>query len=1029
MPSNYDYSGIRHYSPSLGLGLKLDTGLGTLRDVTNLHNGNLVLDVLDFALPFYNSPLMLKRYFNSRCDIVGMFGYGWHSNWEMKIIVSGNNRYFIDATGAQWLFTWNGTAYVRPAGLFATLEYANSIYTLTNMHDKSVATFDASGNLTSLENSIGVLHTVTRVAGHITKIESCHIEESGMPVRRSVEFSYDGDLVISVKENLESLEIRYEYSGNFLNKVIYPNQMTMFFAQDAPLTYFYVFDTSAREWQYQFANDKVYQKVIPDGTHPFTFTYNVNQTVVTDGRNKNWTHNFNVNGCRTSLVTPRSKTYSWTYNSDNQILTHVLPGAITAVTNTYNVNGTIATTTDALSKQYGFTWDQNDLLTTITDPDSNTISFTYNNLRQIATVTNQESETTGYDYSTLGAIETVTDPKGFITKFENNVYGQAVKTIDPLGQQSEVTYDIASMVPVALIGKNARTTSFAYDANKRLLSKTFPSGQHVDYTWCGHSIGRIACRAYEKDVPAAFLDYLVYTYDKNGRVLTIDNVAGGMTSYSYDGVGNISTVYGKDGQLRSYTYDDDGNLTLSSIEATSYAFLVDDRGWRTRITYPNNWYADIAYNNRGQITIIDLKNASNVLQHRISYGYDNLALVSQIYNYNDASGTTYGETSFKRDDIGRILTETREATGYGTDYLLNLSYDANSNLLGITNKSNEGLHMNYDALNRLVCYKDDTAGSTGIFSYNSQGLLKAQEVAGAITKFSYDANGVLTGITDTNGDTHTFDFDLLGHLRGYDDGTRESVFAHNGSARLADYNNATESWRGYYHWCRTKFLGYVDDSANTYYILPDANGSTAVIFTPTAVVNRIEYDCLGKIRQQTTTPQVELGWKTGMNLTGLPDYVINCSKIIHNTQNGRAFEIGHQSPAAMAFGPSTWDITQANCSEHILPRSSACATWFVNDIMFYEVLFTASTIGSILALQSTLSLLLVGGGAFIIGALEYSVGLLTQIKATLSARMNENCGFAIACIRSGYVSLHRDPNVRNFTPTPLPSQGGTQHAS
>jgi len=39
-----------------------------------------------------------------------------------------------------------------------------------------------------------------------------------------------------------------------------------------------------------------------------------------------------------------------------------------------------------------------------------------------------------------------------------------------------------------------------------------------------------------------------------------------------------------------------------------------------------------------------------------------------------------------------------------------------------------------------------------------------------------------------------------------------------------------------------------------------------VIFTPTAVVNRIEYDSLGKIRQQTTSPQVELGWKTGMSL-------------------------------------------------------------------------------------------------------------------------------------------------------------------
>ena len=58
-----------------------------------------------------------------------------------------------------------------------------------------------------------------------------------------------------------------------------------------------------------------------------------------------------------------------------------------------------------------------------------------------------------------------------------------------------------------------------------------------------------------------------------------------------------------------------------------------------------------------------------------------------------------------------------------------------------------------------------------------------------------------------------------------------------------------------------QLLGYEDDT-DTYYIVPGAHGSTKVIFNDAGnVVNRIDYDCLGKIRNQTTTPQLELLWR------------------------------------------------------------------------------------------------------------------------------------------------------------------------
>jgi len=148
----------------------------------------------------------------------------------------------------------------------------------------------------------------------------------------------------------------------------------------------------------------------------------------------------------------------------------------------------------------------------------------------------------------------------------------------------------------------------------------------------------------------------------------------------------------------------------------------------------------------------------------------------------------------------------------------------------------------------------------GIFSYNCKSMLKAKEVDGDITKFDYDAYSVLNQITKPNADELDFDFDMLGRLRKYETSNRESAFDMDGTKRLGDFEDKTDEWRRY-HWCKQHLLGYKDDS-NTYYFLTEPDGSVEVIFTHAGTtVNRLEYDFLGKLRNQTTTPQVELLWR------------------------------------------------------------------------------------------------------------------------------------------------------------------------
>ena len=138
-------------------------------------------------------------------------------------------------------------------------------------------------------------------------------------------------------------------------------------------------------------------------------------------------------------------------------------------------------------------------------------------------------------------------------------------------------------------------------------------------------------------------------------------------------------------------------------------------------------------------------------------------------------------------------------------------------------------------------------------------------------------------IIKPNADELDFDFDMLGRLREYETSSRESAFAMDGTKRLGDFEDKTDEWRRY-HWCKQHLLGYKDDS-DTYYFLTEPDGSVEVIFTHGGTaVNRLEYDFLGKLRNQTTTPQVELLWRGKQKLDSINFYVL--ANFVYTPQTG-----------------------------------------------------------------------------------------------------------------------------------------------
>ncbi len=228
-----------------------------------------------------------------------------------------------------------------------------------------------------------------------------------------------------------------------------------------------------------------------------------------------------------------------------------------------------------------------------------------------------------------------------------------------------------------------------------------------------------------------------------------------------------------------------------------------------------------------------------------------------------------------RDNVGRITEEdkTNVQGVWGSAYTLTQTYDNNGNMTQLQDTSSGKTHnFTFNDINLLTNISE--GNNATVFNYNTIGLLTSRVFTPGVgpqetTSFAYNNYKVLDLITTPSAAALKFNIDLLGNLRNYETSSRDSGFDFDSVKQLGEFDQDDNEWKRY-HWCKNYLLGYEDDD-NTYYIVTDIYGSTVVIFNSNSVQNRIIYDNLGKIRSQTTTPQVGLLYRGDFMLTGIDD--------------------------------------------------------------------------------------------------------------------------------------------------------------
>lgn len=304
---------------------------------------------------------------------------------------------------------------------------------------------------------------------------------------------------------------------------------------------------------------------------------------------------------------------------------------------------------------------------------------------------------------------------------------------------------------------NGQTTTYEYDSAGRLLRMTNANGVSTLYTYQGNDLveletGRIGS--------PGDLDYQPgrrtrYTYDGAGnrtaeyRVDASDSSEYRYMSYTYDTQGQLVQTTDADGLVTLYEYDIYGNQVATKLPipaANALGAGAPEYSSTTRVfnvfgdllseTDPSGRTTTFTYDKEGRI--LSATEAEGTADARgVRYRYDGLGqIIETIYSLSDGSS----ESSYTEfDAFGRVLS----VHGYGV-YEKTYTYDANDNLLTVTDARGLVTRSEYDAFDRAeAIYNDEVLINTRQFDASGN-LVQTTDGEGIHTSYHYDALHRLT---------------------------------------------------------------------------------------------------------------------------------------------------------------------------------------------------------------------------------------------------------------------------------------------
>ncbi|WP_163101613.1 DNRLRE domain-containing protein [Peribacillus alkalitolerans] len=387
------------------------SGIEVNGGTVNAATGNLMVSETDISIDGRGPGLSIGRTYNSQSSIKGIFGMGWISDAESKMITSGNQVDYTDDDGTIHSFIKQADgSFNAPTGVYLDLKETSTDYVLTSKDQTSVYFDKATGvlkeiidaqkdkNKTVYNYTENRLSSIVDASGRSLTIEynpEGLVSNIKDPKGRNTTFTYKNERLETVT-NPEGEVTKYEYDTNGLLVKVYSPTHT----SEKPVV-----------TTYKYKADKKFESVTNPKGKVTTFTYFVtNRTLVIT----------NPKGNQTFIQ------YNAAANLVRQIDAYV-PGNV-------DPNNNLETQYEYLGNNLVKSWDPKDIGKGATE------SYEYDQNGNVKNATDSYG-TEVYEYNSNNDVTQVTDTEGDITNIAYDGLNPISETDDAGAVSSIAKYD------------------------------------------------------------------------------------------------------------------------------------------------------------------------------------------------------------------------------------------------------------------------------------------------------------------------------------------------------------------------------------------------------------------------------------------------------------------------------------------------------------------------------------------------------------------------------------------------------------
>ncbi|WIB26155.1 DUF6531 domain-containing protein [Curtobacterium sp. MCSS17_015] len=784
--------------PPTAYGAQPTTGYSM--DPVNTTTGNFLEPELDLSFDGASASLRVSRMYNSLDQRVGVFGPGWASGLETRLLLDDEGASFVGADGRLVRFPRAGAGWARGVGENRWLTAEADLLVVRDSEGGRID-FTPTGLWAGESAGPGTAVTVERDAsdavvrlrherGRFVDVE--YVDGRVAVLRasdgRRVEYGYDDrgrlvsaatplgtrtygwdedDLIVTVTSADGVLEVDNVYDaqrrvveqtsphGRRVRFAYLPGRVTVVSDQDGTRSNAWIADPKGRLVGIIDSDDR---------RQSMSYDPHGNLVSATERDGSVTVHAYDARGRRTRTVTPTGGDLTYGYDDADRVTTVVTESGSVV---TYEYEGDErdpSVVTDPVGGRTELTWERG-LLVRVVDPTGVTLSL---------------------DHDASGELVAVTNAAGHIARIERDTAGHAVATISPTGARTEYRYGAAGQV-VARRDPDGATWTVEYTAGGRVSAVTDP-------------IGARTVLAYGPDGElASTTDALGRTtrrtYDDQANPLQVTLPSGASWTFAHDALSRLQSVvdptgavwrreYGVNGDLRAVTdptgvrteFSDDpatGISTLSDAFATT-TVRSDEFGRPVEVRSDETGSELVTYDACGRpVELVDGEGGLTRIERDMS------GRISAIVS---PSG---GRTTFEYDACGRPSAATDQLGARTT-----ITYDADSRVVARTLPTGDVERIEYDVVGRVVArtapgegtarYRWDAAGrlvsvhdarhGRRRFRYDAAGqLTEAENGVGGVTAYTYDVDGRLTSATDPVGGITRYTYDGAGRLTAITD--------------------------------------------------------------------------------------------------------------------------------------------------------------------------------------------------------------------------------------------------------------------